>query len=174
MLKPVFTLSTAFLASAVSAKAPQVKHDRFNGTTTVSVQAGKLGGKMPAILLGAAVDKGTVPAITGVVAVNHSGNWLYLRCNSIAWLIDGKPYKMPPGVFDSEMLGDDQLSERWAIHFSAIDVLALASAKKIELQLCNDEFVLPPQVGKDIAAFRKTLAEEITASSGKGKTNKGK
>jgi hypothetical protein len=55
MLKPVFTLSTAFLASAVSAKAPQVKHDRFNGTTTVSVQAGKLGGKMPAILLGAAV-----------------------------------------------------------------------------------------------------------------------
>lgn len=86
--------------------------------------------------------KGTTPTIPDVVVFSFwsvAEDWQYLKCHSVALLVDGE--QMP---LESEHDGEVMSPKVLEMVHVPIDVdrfLQIVNAKKVEGQICNDEFV---------------------------------
>jgi hypothetical protein len=68
-----------------------------------------------------------------------SGTWLYLKCSSDHWLLDGQPFEMPKPVFMRDVMRGG-VSEMAVYTITPEVSNALVAASQLELKVCNDEF----------------------------------
>ena len=71
--------------------------------------------------------------------------WAYLHCHGFAMLVDGKPVRLPQPEHDGRV-SRGFVSEFIVMKTDASVFEAIASAKTVEIQVCNDEWRLPQKV----------------------------
>ena len=154
MKKLILGLSLSLLADSAMAGGFVDKINRFSSVRTVSWSrdighSGEFGFSVSAYI---ASDKKS--ALYDLTLITVSDHWRYMRCNSTAWLVDGKAAPYIRSDYKSSM-GDSSTIEMLQATLSLADLTKLAAARTIEYQVCNDEGSLTPS---DIDGIRKVLS----------------
>lgn len=126
-------------------------YDRFSGLTRIIAGADLTTGTtfvITAIHKGDSVRPGD--QVRYALKLWRAGRtWRYLSCHTFRMLADDKPVDLPDATHEGKV--DDGVYEfvdaGWV---SASAMAQIAGAKRVELQVCNDEWVLPARVSRDI------------------------
>jgi len=124
------------------------KYDRFEDITMMMSSTELVGGRSTVFVI-AAMHKGKA-----VTEENQEGHysiqfwmaregWTYLDCHSVAMLVDGKRVRLPAADHDGDVISGRLVSETIKLTASKELVAAIAEAKVVEIQVCNDEWRLP-------------------------------
>jgi hypothetical protein len=136
----------------------KVETDRFTGRTSVSV-------KQPVFMPShgnvsftaiAIKEKDRDAGITSVGFFSYNEDWQYLSCNSIYFLVDGKPFKYMFTDHENKVLSGRVL-ENHRVFFTIKQFHELANSKKVEMKICNDEFEFSPEFMNDLRTISAKL-----------------
>jgi hypothetical protein len=89
--------------------------------------------------------------------VSRSSDWRYINCSETHFLIDGEPYN-PGNAIRRGTVGSGHVMEFLlypGVKFS--DIEKMADATKIEVKICNTEFVLSQSEMDDLKQFVRLL-----------------
>jgi hypothetical protein len=124
------------------------KYDRFDDVTMMMSSTELPGGRSTAFVI-SAMHRGKVVTdenLEGYYSVQlwaARTEWTYLRCHSVSMLVDGKRLKLPASDHDGRVISGRLVSETVKMTVSKAIIEAIASAKIVEIQVCNDEWRLP-------------------------------
>jgi hypothetical protein len=127
------------------------KYDRFDDITMMMSSTELVGGRSTVFII-AAMHKGKV-----VTEENQDAHysiqfwmaregWTYLECHSVAMLIDGKRVRLPAADHEGDVISGRLVSETIKLTATKPLIAAIAEAKVVEVQVCNDEWRLPQKV----------------------------
>lgn len=123
--------------------APRVKYDRFRDRTDVSAQidfAPTLSfRRQDAELVAIFHGKSPTPGADARLLLSFMfAEWKYLKCHSVAMLVDGKPVALGEPKHDGEVI-EGGVSEILIVPVPQATRQRMSTSSKIELQICNDE-----------------------------------
>ncbi|MGV3707594.1 MAG: hypothetical protein ACO1Q7_02055 [Gemmatimonas sp.] len=132
------------------------KFDRFANKTTTALKDVDVGvGSFFAFFITDG-EKSAKPTGVSLMLITVAPSWKYLRCHDLNFLADGVPIKLASASHNGDVLRGGRVQESIYGIMPTDSFLKLASATKIEGQLCRDEFSFkPPQV----AALRALAAK---------------
>ena len=143
------------------------EYDRFSGKTSISTNPAKLVQeydcwKQPRILLlmefkGEIIPK-TKPKVQ-IAFTSQAEDWEYLNCHFTHMLVDGKPLKISKVTHNGEVISGDNILEFIMTSLFWKEFCKMAMGEKIEVKICNTEFVLSEREMKDIAEFYRIVTE---------------
>ena len=124
------------------------KYNRFDDITMMMSSTELSGGRSTSFVI-AAMHKGK--AVTEENQEAHYSiqfwmareEWTYLRCHSVSMLVDGKKVRLPAADHEGDVISGRLVSETIKLTASKALVAAIAEAKVVEVQVCNDEWRLP-------------------------------
>ena len=159
-------LATLMLSAAIAAAPPafDVDYDRFTDTTNIFSSDSLPGRKGDTYFVLAALYRGSKYTPPSSVAYRiqvwaYRDNWNYLRCHSLAILADGKPLQLPRSTVEGDIISGNSVSEYISVLASREDIAAIANARKVEIQVCRDEWLLPTSVSKKAQAIVDATAD---------------
>jgi len=83
-------------------------------------------------------------------------DWKYLQCNDFHWLIDGKKFGYYSEKYSNRMNGEgNPVSEVFQINLTQKQFKNLVRCKKIEFEVCNDQFALFDDVTNALVTFNE-------------------
>jgi len=166
-MRKLFSILTVLLFSAVGFADIESKHDRFRDTTKISTNITKLAleyncREQPRLHLmmtftGKIMPK-TKPEVQ-MMFVSKAEDWQYLNCHFTDMLIDGKPLKISETRHDGSVISADTIMEYIMTSVSWKEFCKMAIGKKIEVKICNTEFILSTREMKDISEFHRIAKE---------------
>jgi hypothetical protein len=140
---------TIALLTSTSARAGDSYETRYDRFTDISGTTSKteLRGKDKTLFVMSVVHKGKeyvegAPIHHVLEFWSFRETWAYLHCHSFAMLVDGKPVRLPPSKHDGRV-SRGFVSEFLVVKTDASVFATIASAKTVEIQVCNDEWRLP-------------------------------
>ena len=142
----VVAMAAAFLCCLSPAQAGvTTSFDKFKRETVISLEPDKhrIDGTVQLIAyatVGPGPEKQYRGTLVDLVAVNR--DWRYLECHSTHWLADGVPVQMPPADHEGRVSGTIVVEGVYSLNVSWASLVQIASAKKVEYEICNDEYVL--------------------------------
>jgi hypothetical protein len=157
----LFTLIACL--SALSQAEIEKKYDRFTQTTTVASKPIPPERGNPRLFLLATYPGEKPPANltdVGFFFVSCSKDWEYLSCNSTNFLIDGKPYSPGAATHKGHVSSGDVLEYLIYPKATFSTIKKLAAATKVEVKICNTEFVLSAKGMNDLKEFVRLLTPE--------------
>jgi hypothetical protein len=148
MLASIIVSTVLSLAGDVS-DSYENRYDRFtdiSGTTSKTA----LRGSDRTLFVMAVVHKGKqyvegAPIQHVLEFWSFRETWAYLHCHGFAMLVDGKPVRLPQPEHDGRV-SRGFVSEFITVKTDASVFETIASAKTVEIKVCNDEWLLPQQV----------------------------
>ena len=86
--------------------------------------------------------------------------WRYLSCHTFRMLADDKPVDLPEATHDGRVDGvvAEYIDVGWV---SVAAMVQIATAKRVELQVCNDEWVLPRQALLDVQRVLELTTPQV-------------
>jgi len=175
MLRTMGLVVVAWLCTQLPAVAEvQVQYDRFKQKTVVAIGP-KFGETHPTLYVLSAFDGESLSKRPDVVAFMFSAkseSWQYLDCHTTSLLVDGKPLPLETEHDGSVMSGGDVIEYiKSMITFEKFQ--QIASAKKVEVQICNTEFSLSDEDMNDLKQFVNLITPK-TKNHKKPQTDKPK
>lgn len=155
--------STPVATSATRPDGISREYDRFKGVTTVTAPlfVADTSSGAPVRAWVRTIYQGTAPTtaappLVALVTRFESDSWRFMKCHSMAMLIDGKPAPLPEERHDGNVV-DGGVIEVVSVPlpYSVLDGMAHASS--IELQICRDEFRVHPGSVPAIDVIRKEV-----------------
>jgi hypothetical protein len=153
-------LATLLISAAIAATPPdfEVDYDRFTDTTNIFSSDALPSHKGRTFFILAAVHRRDSYSPGSPVAYRiqvwaYRQDWDYLRCHNLAILADGKPVLLPRTDFESDIISGNSVAEYISVNASREAIAAIAAARKVEIQVCRDEWVLPASASKKAGAI---------------------
>jgi hypothetical protein len=127
------------------------EYDRFKDMTVMMSSTELVGGRSTVFIIGAVHKGKTIPEENQkthyvIEFWMAREGWTYLDCHSVAMLIDGKRVDLPEADHDGDVISGRLVSETIKLTATKALVAAIAEAKVVEVQVCNDEWRLPQKV----------------------------
>jgi len=148
------------LASFLTYAEIEKKYDRFTKKTTISTKLSPFSSKGPKLCCGPFIFEGEIlkksPKEAPIFFMSRNDDWEYLNCHHTYLLVDGEPVDLGEGIHHGEV-GSGYVLE-FIFHevpFTLLQKLALA--KKVEVKICNTEFVLTREDSSDLQEYIRFL-----------------
>jgi len=141
----------------------EAHYDRFERKTIVMYGAGDIGNdKVPNLTFFAYIREPSKHFMYGEFEFySHSENWHYMECHDIHWLADGMPVQTPEGQFRGSVLYSTVSETINQVGIPLSTLTRLARAKKVEYEICSDEFTLDESQMQDLRFFVATIKKSI-------------
>jgi hypothetical protein len=107
------------------------------------------------------------PPIVYINFYSQSKDWEYLECHDVNILADGKRISIIKTTHDGHV-GEGYVLEYVDSIISWDEVKKLSSAKNVEVQICNTEFVLSPKDMANLKELVRLLTPKPVQEKGKG------
>lgn len=147
-------IACLLMAVAVEASAQfKTETDRFTGKTTIGYSGKSFGvpGAGQFRISTYTVKAQDEPETHFMFLIRTGSGWRYLRCDSVNWLLDGKPFDLPKPDFQRDTMRGGVI-EGMIFYFSKEKLAQMAAASSLEVKVCNDELAFPPE---DLAGLRQ-------------------
>lgn len=163
-MKARITLFFLMAGIAFSASGQySVKEDRFTGDKTVTFKSNTAitpnSTVIPYERHFIAIRSKTADnaEMNSIFIIFKSRRWTYLRCAHMDWLVDGKPFKFNEvrTQFDT---GTKSVTEGFILTADRAKLAQIASAKTVEMKVCNDEYVISSEA---IAGTRQVVETSL-------------
>lgn len=153
MKRAITAMLCSLLVSAPAFAQYKAETDRFTGISKWFYNSPR--DVEPMILVGVIKDPGR-PALRRMTLFTtnysrHGSSWKYLRCHSVAFLVDGKPLGTASAKHDGQTMTRGVI-ENISVDLELSDLETMAAASSIEYRICNDEFQMTPE---DLAGIRQ-------------------
>lgn len=166
MKKLLVFLALASCLSVLSQAAIEKKYDRITEKTTIKTLSRPPQSDNPQLYLAATYEGknyyGNLAELS-LVFVSWSDDWKYRTCNRTQFLIDGIPYDPGKAVRKEKVRKSGGVTEFLVYSGALMPFEAfqkLAAAKKIEVKICDTEFVLSEMEMDDLKEFVRLLAPQ--------------
>jgi len=149
------------LASFLTYAEVEKKYDRFSKETTISTITSPFRSKRPELYCGPFIFKGEIlkktPEKAPLFFISKNDDWEYLECHHTYLLVDGEAVDLGEGTHHGDV-GSGYVLEfifHLEVPFNLLQKLALA--KKVEVKICNTEFVLTREESSDLQEYVRLL-----------------
>ncbi|GAA0715203.1 hypothetical protein [Dokdonella soli] len=151
-------VAALFLCHAAIAREPYITYDKFEGVTKIIGGAPQKEGSPGLTFLAVVKNKKLRELTMGVDS--KSDEWRYLKCRSLAWLINGKRVVVGEPEYDGDV-GYKGVYEHLYVNLSRHLLQQMSVASSIEYKVCNDEIAVTDEGLENIQDFALSVDDAL-------------